>query len=59
MVDVDKAVRARLKSHGETFEILVDPMSAREKSVEESLAAKYIYKDADSKENHFIYSIKP
>jgi len=50
MVDVDKAVRARLKSHGETFEILVDPMSAREKSVEEVLAAKYIYKDADAGE---------
>ena len=51
-IDVDKAVIARLKTHGETFEILVDPYLARdfkegkEVPIEEILATPYIFKDA-------------
>ncbi|WP_297465884.1 ribosome assembly factor SBDS [Thermococcus sp.] len=51
-VSVDKAVIARLKTHGETFEILVDPYLARdfkegkEVPIEEILATPYVFKDA-------------
>jgi len=51
-VSIDKAVIARLKTHGEIFEILVDPYLARdfkegkELPVEEILATPYIFKDA-------------
>ncbi|RLF81610.1 ribosome assembly factor SBDS [Thermococci archaeon] len=51
-VSIDKAVIARLKTHGENFEILVDPYLARdfkegkELPVEEILATPYIFKDA-------------
>ncbi len=51
-ISVDKAVIARLKTHGETFEILVDPYLARdykegrEVEIEEILATPYVFKDA-------------
>ena len=51
-IDVDKAVIARLKTHGETFEILVDPYLARDFKedkdvpIEEILATPYVFKDA-------------
>ncbi|MDV3103020.1 ribosome assembly factor SBDS [Thermococcus waiotapuensis] len=51
-ISVDKAVIARLKTHGETFEILVDPYLARDfkegkdVSIEEILATPYVFKDA-------------
>lgn len=51
-ISVDKAVIARLKTHGETFEILVDPYLARdfkegkEVPIEEILATPYVFKDA-------------
>ncbi len=51
-ISVDKAVIARLKTHGETFEVLVDPYLARDfkegKDVpmEELLATPYVFKDA-------------
>jgi ribosome maturation protein SDO1 len=47
MVSVDEAVIARLKSHGEKFEILVDPRIVTEDlPVEEALAAEFIFTDA-------------
>lgn len=47
MVSVDEAIIARLKSHGERFEILVDPKIVSEKlPLEEALAAMFIYTDA-------------
>lgn len=47
MVSVDEAVIARLKSHGEKFEILVDPRIVTEDlPVEEALAAEFIFSDA-------------
>ncbi len=47
MVSVDEAVIARLKSHGEKFEILVDPRIVNEKMpLEDALAALFIYSDA-------------
>lgn len=51
-ISVDKAVIARLKTHGETFEILVDPYLARDFKegrdvpIEEILATPYVFKDA-------------
>jgi len=51
-ISVDKAVIARLRTHGETFEILVDPYLAkdfkegRDVPVEEILATPYVFKDA-------------
>ncbi|WP_456365542.1 ribosome assembly factor SBDS [Thermococcus sp.] len=51
-ISVDKAVIARLRTHGETFEILVDPYLARDFKegrdvpVEEILATPYVFKDA-------------
>ncbi|MFA4645881.1 ribosome assembly factor SBDS [Pyrococcus kukulkanii] len=51
-ISVDKAVIARLKVHGETFEILVDPYLARDFKegkdvpIEEILATPYVFKDA-------------
>ncbi|AEH24074.1 ribosome assembly factor SBDS [Pyrococcus yayanosii] len=51
-ISVDKAVIARLKIHGETFEILVDPYLARDFKegkdvpIEEILATPYVFKDA-------------
>jgi len=51
-VSVDKAVIARLKTHGETFEVLVDPYLARDFKegkdvpIEEILATPYVFKDA-------------
>lgn len=47
MVSIDEAVIARLKSHGEKFEILVDPRIVTEKlPLEEVLAAEYVFSDA-------------
>jgi ribosome maturation protein SDO1 len=47
MVSVDEAVIARLKSHGEKFEILVDPRIVNQEiPVEEALAAEFIFSDA-------------
>ncbi len=47
MVSVDEAVIARLKSHGERFEILVDPKIVTERlPIEEALAAEFIFSDA-------------
>ncbi|QDA30724.1 ribosome assembly factor SBDS [Thermococcus indicus] len=51
-IGVDKAVIARLKTHGETFEILVDPYLARDfkegrdVQIEDVLATPYVFKDA-------------
>ena len=47
MVSVDEAVIARLKSHGERFEILVDPRIVSENlPLEDTLAAEFIFSDA-------------
>lgn len=47
MVSVDEAVIARLKSHGEKFEILVDPRIVSESiPIEEALAAEFVFSDA-------------
>ena len=52
MVSLDKAVIAKLKKAGETFEILVDPYLARnlkegkEVDFEKLLAAEEIFKDS-------------
>ncbi len=51
MIDINKAVIARLKKGGENFEVLVDLDKALDfkkgkVNVEEALAAEYIYKDA-------------
>ena len=47
MVSVDEAVIARLKSHGEKFEILVDPRIVTEKlPLEDVLAAEFVFSDA-------------
>lgn len=47
MVSIDEAVIARLKSHGEKFEILVDPRIVTERlPLEEVLAAEYVFSDA-------------
>ncbi|MBU7015306.1 MAG: ribosome assembly factor SBDS [Theionarchaea archaeon] len=47
MVSVDEAVIARLKSHGEKFEILVDPRIVNEDiPLEEALAAEFVFSDA-------------
>lgn len=47
MVSVDEAVIARLKSHGEKFEILVDPRIVSENlPLEDTLAAEFIFTDA-------------
>ena len=47
MVSVDEAVIARLKSHGEKFEILVDPRIVNEDMpLEDVLAAEFIFTDA-------------
>jgi ribosome maturation protein SDO1 len=47
MVSVDEAVIARLKSHGEKFEILVDPRIVSEDlPLEDTLAAEFIFSDA-------------
>ena len=47
MVSVDEAVIARLKSHGEKFEILVDPRIVNEDiPLEDVLAAEFIFTDA-------------
>jgi ribosome maturation protein SDO1 len=47
MVSVDEAVIARLKSHGEKFEILVDPRIVNEDiPLEDVLAAEFIFSDA-------------
>ena len=47
MVSVDEAVIARLKSHGEKFEILVDPRIVSENlPLEDTLAAEFIFADA-------------
>lgn len=56
MVSLDKAVIARLKTHGETFEIFVDPDLAldykegRGVDVKELLAVEDIFKDAKAGE---------
>lgn len=58
MVAVDKAVIARLKSSGETFEILVDPDLAldyrggKEVDMNDILAVKEIFKDAKRGREH-------
>lgn len=47
MVAVDEAVIARLKSHGEKFEILVDPRIVSENiPLDEALAAEFVFTDA-------------
>lgn len=47
MVSVDEAVIARLKSHGEKFEILVDPRIVNEEiPIADALAAEFIFTDA-------------
>ncbi|MGD2249825.1 MAG: ribosome assembly factor SBDS [Candidatus Methanofastidiosia archaeon] len=47
MVSIDEAVIARLKSHGERFEILVDPRIVhKEIPIEDALAAEFIFSDA-------------
>ena len=47
MTSVEDAVLARYKSHGEHFEILVDPVKARaETDIREILAVEEIFKDA-------------
>lgn len=54
MVSLDKAVIARLKTHGETFEILVDPDLAldykggKDISIDNVLAVCTIFKDASA-----------
>jgi len=54
MISLDKATVVRLKTHGENFEILVDPDLAleykggKEMNVEEMLAANSIFKDASA-----------
>jgi len=57
MISLDKAVIARLKTHGENFEILVDPELAFEykhsdkpKNVMEIMASEFIFKDAKKAE---------
>jgi len=54
MVTIDDAVIARLKTHGDKFEVLVDPVKARKikQGDEESdfLASNFIYKDIGSAE---------
>jgi len=51
-ISIDKAVIARLRTHGDVFEILVDPYLAkdfkegREVPIEEILATPYVFKDA-------------
>lgn len=54
MVTIDDAVIARLKSHGEKFEVLVDPVKARRikggEEEEDFLASNFIYKDVSSAE---------
>ncbi|MCD6522317.1 MAG: ribosome assembly factor SBDS [Candidatus Diapherotrites archaeon] len=56
MIPVDKAVIARLDSHGHHFEILVDPERAwevrenPEASLDEVVASDHIYKDANKGE---------
>jgi len=56
MVTIDDAVIARLKTHGEKFEVLVDPLKARKikQGEEESdfLASNYVYKDVSSAEKY-------
>lgn len=47
MVSVDEAVIARLKSHGERFEILVDPRIVHtDIPIDDALAAEFIFSDA-------------
>ncbi|MHC1585387.1 MAG: ribosome assembly factor SBDS [Candidatus Syntropharchaeia archaeon] len=52
MVSLEKAVIARLKSHGKRFEVLVDPEGAfsikkgEKIDVEKILAAEYVFEDA-------------
>ncbi|MFQ6089074.1 MAG: ribosome assembly factor SBDS [Candidatus Methanofastidiosia archaeon] len=50
MVSIDEAVIARLKRHGERFEILVSPKAAELKienlNISELLASEFIFKDA-------------
>ncbi len=61
MVNIDEAIIARLESHGEKFEILVDPdLAADFKNperddviIEDVLAVEDIFKDA-KKEIHLL-----
>ncbi len=52
MIPLDRAVIARLESHGERFEILVDPDLAQtireggEIDIEDVVAAQYVYENA-------------
>ena len=54
MASLDDAVIARLKTHGETFEIFVDPdLALKHKegasvNFNELLAAEYIFRDASA-----------
>jgi ribosome maturation protein SDO1 len=54
MISIDEATVARLKTHGERFEILVDPDKAlefkRSEGSENFLATNYIFKDAKKAE---------
>jgi len=52
MIRVDKAIIARLKTHGETFELLVDPelvlkyKTGEIKDIKEVIASEFVFRDA-------------
>lgn len=52
MISVDKAIIARLKTHGENFELLVDPelvlkyKTGEIKDIKEVLASEFVFRDA-------------
>ncbi len=52
MVSIDDAIIARLKTHGEKFEVLVDPYKARKikqgEDQEDFLASTFVYKDVSA-----------
>ncbi len=64
MVTIDDAIIARLKTHGEKFEVLVDPFKARKikqgEPQDDFLASGFIYKDvsaADKAPNELLLKI--
>lgn len=65
MISLDKAVIARLKIHGENFEVLVDPDLALEykqsdetKDVGKIVASEFIFKDAKKAEKAAISNLQ-
>ena len=52
MVNLDEAVIARLKTHGETYELLVDPelayafKSGEDVKIDDVLASEFVFKDS-------------